>query len=94
MLFDSSGMHSFVSCAFIWHVDKNTKPLECYRSIKTPKGDSIAVNRVYKSCPTSFGDREFIVDLLPILMQDLMLFCYIFSFRDLKHLLLDIILMV
>lgn len=33
LLFDSGATHSFVSCAFACHADRNTEPLACYLSI-------------------------------------------------------------
>lgn len=63
-------LYSFVSCAFACHVDRNTEPLACYLSIATLMGDNMIVNRVYNSCLINFRDKEFIIELLPIPMQD------------------------
>lgn len=68
VLFDSSVTHLFISIAFAYHANRSTESLECYLFVAPPIGDNMIMNQVYKSCFISFGDREFLVDLLPIVM--------------------------
>ena len=70
VLFDSGATHSFISMTFACYASKNTEPLGYYLSIATPMGDSMMMNQVYKSCLISLGNRDFLVDLLPIEMHD------------------------
>ncbi|KAI9159640.1 hypothetical protein LWI28_000517 [Acer negundo] len=70
VLFDSGATHSFVSLAFSAYANISAKPLDLCMTIMTPMGDSMLVNRVYKSCLISVGGMDFLVDLLPLKMHD------------------------
>lgn len=70
VLFDSGATFSFISIAFAYHANRNTKPLDCYLIVASPMGDNMIVNQVYNSCLISFGDINFYADLLPIVMHD------------------------
>ncbi|XP_072962655.1 uncharacterized protein [Typha angustifolia] len=70
VLFDLGATHSFISSSFACHADMLMEPLEDILLIATPVGETVVIDSAYKSCTVSFGDREFIVDLLPLELTD------------------------
>ena len=70
VLFDPGATHSFVSLAFGCFSDKPPESLKYVMSVATPMGDSVIIQQVYKACQISMGEREFVVDLLPLEMCD------------------------
>ena len=70
VLFDPGATHSFVSHAFGCFSDKPPNFLKYVISVATPMGDSVMIQHVYKACKISMGEREFVVDLLPLEMCD------------------------
>lgn len=70
ILFVYGTTHCFISMTFACYASEKIEPLRYYLSIATHMADSMMMNRMYKSCLISLGDRDFLVDLLLIKMHD------------------------
>lgn len=53
------------------HAGREIKSLDYGLFMVTPIGNSIVYEHVYKNCVVKFGDHEFLIDLIPLHLQDL-----------------------
>lgn len=70
VLFDPESTFSYVSVYLALGFDSVSKPLAIPIYVSTPIGDSLVVDRVYRSCVVSFAGRETLVGLLVLDMID------------------------
>ncbi|XP_070039184.1 uncharacterized protein [Nicotiana tomentosiformis] len=69
VLFDPGSTYSYVSSYFAHHLDLPREPLDSPVHVSMPLGDSIVVDRVYRSCVVTIR-LETRVDLLLLSMVD------------------------
>ncbi|XP_070031906.1 uncharacterized protein [Nicotiana tomentosiformis] len=64
MLFDPRSTYSYVSSYFAPYMDMTRGSLDIHFYVSTPIGDSIMVDRVYRSCVVTIKGYETRIDLL------------------------------
>ncbi|XP_027082195.2 uncharacterized protein [Coffea arabica] len=70
VLIDPSATHSFVSPAFMAHIDIKAEKLPYDLEIKTPiTNKSILANMMYKDCDVWIGERKLSVDLIELALK-------------------------
>ncbi|XP_070031653.1 uncharacterized protein [Nicotiana tomentosiformis] len=70
VLFDSGSTYSYISSYFVHFMDMPRESLVSSVHISTNVGDTIVVDRVYRSCVVTIGGMETRVDLLLLSMVD------------------------
>ncbi|XP_070053920.1 uncharacterized protein [Nicotiana tomentosiformis] len=70
VLFDPGSMYSYVSSYFAHFLDMPRESLVSSVRVSIPVGDTIIVDRVYRSCVVTIGGLETRVDLLLLSMVD------------------------
>ncbi|XP_070013734.1 uncharacterized protein [Nicotiana sylvestris] len=70
VLFDPCSTYSYVSSYFTRYLDLPHEPLVSPIHVSTPVGDTIIVDRVYRSCVVAIGGSKTRVDLLLLSMVD------------------------
>ncbi|XP_070021975.1 uncharacterized protein [Nicotiana sylvestris] len=70
VLFDPSSTYSYVSSYFVSYLVMPHDSLSASVYVSTPVGDSIVVDRLYRSCVATIGGVETSVDLLLLDMFD------------------------
>lgn len=71
VLIDPRSTHSFISPTFMMHVrGVSLVPLNCSVLIATPIGAVVQINRVYRDCKIKMGEKELLVNLMPLHMED------------------------
>ncbi|XP_027122132.1 uncharacterized protein [Coffea arabica] len=70
VLIDPGATHSFVSPAFMAHIDIKAEKLPYDLEIKTPiTNKSILANKMYKGCDGWIGERKLSVDLIELTLK-------------------------
>ena len=69
-LFDPGATHSFISSNFAKKHNFKFEPLESKLCVDAPVGGVVVTDSVYKSCVVKIADRELLVDLTLLEMQD------------------------
>ena len=70
ILIDPSSAHSFVSPSFACHLGKELELLDFLMMVDIPDGDSLVTDLVYRSCDVQVADRELLVYLILLDIQD------------------------
>ena len=70
VLFDPGSTFSYVSSSFATGLDLNCDLLDMLIRVSTPVGESLIVNKVYRSCLLAFVGSNTHVDLIIIEMVD------------------------
>jgi hypothetical protein len=70
ILIDPSFAHSFVSPSFACHLGKELELLDFLMMVDIPDGDSLVTDLVYRSCDVQVADRELLVYLILLDIQD------------------------
>lgn len=70
ILFDSDATHLFISTAFIKEHGMLSKSMATKLYDETPVGGTQSTNAIYKSCRVKIGDKELLVELIVLDMQD------------------------
>ncbi|XP_057511924.1 uncharacterized protein LOC130794016 [Actinidia eriantha] len=71
VLIDPGSTHSFISPSFMMHIEGVPMiPLDFDVYISTPIGDVVKITNIYRDCMLKIGNNEFLVDLMPLYMQD------------------------
>ncbi|OWM67173.1 hypothetical protein CDL15_Pgr000625 [Punica granatum] len=70
ILINPGSAHSYISLSFVMHSDRPRESFDSSMSIATPTGESVIVDEVYRGCMLQLGDREMLVDLIPLSIQD------------------------
>ncbi|XP_057490945.1 uncharacterized protein LOC130776710 [Actinidia eriantha] len=70
VLIDRGATHSFVSTIFCLYLDRSCSPLSQPLLVSTPVGDVVVVEEVYKECVLKIGEKELLVDLMPLSIHD------------------------
>ncbi len=70
ILIDLGFTHSFVSPSFACHLGKEPELLDFLMMVDILVGDSLVTDLVYRSCVVQVADRELLVDLILLDIQD------------------------
>jgi hypothetical protein len=70
ILIDPGSTHSFVSPSFACHLGKEPELLDFLMMVDIPIGDSLVTDLVYRSCVVQVADRELLIDLILLDIQD------------------------
>ncbi|OWM63611.1 hypothetical protein CDL15_Pgr008154 [Punica granatum] len=70
VLIDLGSIHSYISLSYIMHSDRPPESFDSSMSIATPTRESVMVDELYRGCMLQLGDREMLVDLIPLSIQD------------------------
>ena len=70
VLFDPGSTYSYVSSLFAPFLGVSRESLSTLVYVSTPVGDSVVVNRIYRSCIITFCGYETRADLLLLEMTD------------------------
>ena len=70
ILIDLGSAHSFVSPSFACHLGKEPELLDFLMMVDIPIGDSLVTDLVYRSCVVQIADRDLLVDLILLDIQD------------------------
>ena len=73
-LFDPGATHSFISTNFAKKHNFKFEPMESKLYVDTPVGGVVVIDSVYKSCIVKIADKELLVDLTLLEMQDFDIF--------------------
>ncbi|GAV91777.1 RVP_2 domain-containing protein [Cephalotus follicularis] len=66
ILFDTGATHSFVSLSFVGYLSTPSQDLEIGLAVETPNGNTLMIDKVYRSCELELCDRKLLVDLIPL----------------------------
>jgi hypothetical protein len=70
ILIDLGFTHSFVSPSFACHLGKEPELLDFLMMVDILVGDSLVTDLVYRSCVVQIADRDLLVDLILLDIQD------------------------
>lgn len=70
ILIDPRSTYSFIACHYMKHVDSLPELLNFVLTISTPLENTMLVELVYRSCVFRIDDRELLVDLIILDMED------------------------
>ena len=70
VLFDPSSTFSYVSSSFATGLNLHCELLDMPIHVSTPVGESVIVEKVYRSCLVTFVGRNTYVDLVILEMVD------------------------
>ena len=59
-----------MSLLYLLHLNKPLSSLDSSLAIVTPVGGLVFIERVYRECVVRVGDKELLIDLLPLDMRD------------------------
>ena len=62
--------HSFISCTFAMHADREVRPLNCTLVMTTPVGNSLLAENVFQDCAVRVGNKDMVVDLILLDIHD------------------------
>ncbi|KAH9685255.1 Endonuclease [Citrus sinensis] len=70
ILIDPGSTHSFVSRTFAMHIGREPELLDCELVVRTPTGESVLAQSVYRDCMIGMGEHEFEANLISLEIYD------------------------
>ena len=70
ILIDHGSTHSFIYLSYSKNLNQPLVPMRPGLAISTPIGEVVVISYVFEKCVVHIEERELLVDLLPLCMQD------------------------